>query len=284
VSSTNQLAELLETLEAAADRKRFNRREFFEPYPKQPSSSRWARPSANVSSWPATSSESRGGRGRSLLPHDGQVPGRGGRASGSTKPTRGWIAGQTGLLVRDVQQKKLCGPPGVVSEQGTGFIPRADFIDKTLARGVTDAYDTIQVQHYGPDGKKDGISTATFKSYEQGRAKFQGEPVDWIWCDEEPPADVYSEIVTRTNATKGIVFMTFTPLLGMSDVVMRFLNEETADPRCRHHDDRRRHALHPGGACSGRGRLPAARTGGPRQGHPHAGLGTHLPVQRGEHS
>ena len=30
-----------------------------------------------------------------------------------TKPTRGWIAGQTSLVVRDVQQKKLCGEPGV---------------------------------------------------------------------------------------------------------------------------------------------------------------------------
>src|SRR5260221_376818 len=29
------------------------------------------------------------------------------------KPTKGWIAGETSLVVRDVQQKKLCGEPGV---------------------------------------------------------------------------------------------------------------------------------------------------------------------------
>ncbi|TIR67326.1 MAG: hypothetical protein E5X15_28920, partial [Mesorhizobium sp.] len=44
--------------------------------------------------------------------------------------------------------------------------------------------------------------------------------------DEEPPLDIYSEGLTRTNATGGITIVTFTPLLGMSDVVLRFLSAE----------------------------------------------------------
>ena len=32
----------------------------------------------------------------------------------------------------------------------------------------------------------------------------------------------YSEGLTRTNATGGITIVTFTPLLAMSDVVLRF--------------------------------------------------------------
>ena len=40
--------------------------------------------------------------------------------------------------------------------------------------------------------------------------------------DEEPPLDIYSEGLTRTNATGGITIVTFTPLVGMSDVVLRF--------------------------------------------------------------
>jgi phage terminase large subunit-like protein len=143
-----------------------------------------------------------------------------------TRPVRGWIDGETGLLVRDVQQKKLMGPPGVDVDFGTGMIPREAIVDKSLARGVTDAYDTIQIKHYRSDGTPDGVSTATFKSYEQGRQKHQGEPVDFIWCDEEPPADVYSEIVTRTTATGGMVYTTFTPLKGMSEVVRMFLQEK----------------------------------------------------------
>ncbi len=62
-------------------------------------------------------------------------------------------------------------------------------------------------------------------TYEQGRAKWQGAPVDVIWMDEEPDdPDLYSEAVTRTNQTNGIVMMTFTPLLGVTDVVDRFTN------------------------------------------------------------
>jgi len=46
------------------------------------------------------------------------------------------------------------------------------------------------------------------------------------WFDEEPPMDIYTEGLTRLIATGGIAFMTFTPLLGMSAVVRRFLQEK----------------------------------------------------------
>jgi len=138
-----------------------------------------------------------------------------------TKPTKGWIAGETSLVVRDVQQKKLCGEPGVDALFGTGMIPKDLFTDKpSLARGITDAYDTIQVRHVSG-----GVSVARFKSYEQGRTKFQGESIDWGWADEEPPEDVYAELLTRTVATGGMVWVTFTPLKGRSAVVLRFLDE-----------------------------------------------------------
>ena len=43
---------------------------------------------------------------------------------------------------------------------------------------------------------------------------------------QEPPLDIYMEGLTRTNATGGIAILTFTPLLGMSEVVMLFLTED----------------------------------------------------------
>lgn len=141
------------------------------------------------------------------------------------KPTKGWVTGETSLVVRDVQQKKLCGEPGVDDLFGTGLIPKDLFVDKpSLARGVTDAYDTIQVRHVSG-----GISVARFKSYEQGRQKFQGEGIDWGWADEEPPEDVYAELLARTIATGGMVYVTFTPLKGRSSVVLRFLDEPSPD-------------------------------------------------------
>jgi phage terminase large subunit-like protein len=141
------------------------------------------------------------------------------------KSTMGWICGETSLLVRDVQQKKLCGPPGVDDLFGTGMIPKDAFTDKpSLARGVTDAYDTIQVRH-----KSGGISIGRFKSYEQGRQKFQGEGLDWIWFDEEPPLDIYAEGVARIGEKDGIAWLTFTPLKGRSEVVLRFLDDPSDD-------------------------------------------------------
>src|SRR5580704_11575853 len=93
-------------------------------------------------------------------------------------PTKGWICGETSTAVRDTQQKKLCGEAGVDELFGTGLIPKDKFVDKpSLARGVTDAYDTVQVRHVSG-----GISIIRFKSYEQGRSKFQGETLDWCWC------------------------------------------------------------------------------------------------------
>jgi phage terminase large subunit-like protein len=89
---------------------------------------------------------------------------------------------------------------------------------KRASSGVPDCVDTITVKHVSG-----GTSRLTFKTYDQGRERWQGETLNFVWFDEEPPADIYTEGLTRTNATGGVVWMTFTPLLGMSDVVRRFL-------------------------------------------------------------
>lgn len=144
------------------------------------------------------------------------------------RPVTAWAAGVSTTVVRDVSQRLLCGPAEVEAEFGTGFIPADCFLGKpTLARGaVGGSYDTIRVRHF-THGIEDGISTLQFKSYEQGRVKFQGASLDFIWWDEEPPIDIYVEGCTRFGATRGMSYMTFTPLLGMSDVVIRFLEEHS---------------------------------------------------------
>lgn len=138
-----------------------------------------------------------------------------------TKATSGWASGVTGLATRDVVQKTLLGRFG---EFGTGSIPHAQIVGTTPARGVAEAVDIIRVKHVSG-----GVSEIGLKSYEQGREKWQGPTLDWVWFDEEPPEDIYTEGLTRTNATGGLVWMTFTPLLGMSEVVKRFLVEKSAD-------------------------------------------------------
>lgn len=47
------------------------------------------------------------------------------------------------------------------------------------------------------------------------------------WLDEEPPQDVYTECITRTMTTNGMIICTFTPLEGLTDVAMMFMPELT---------------------------------------------------------
>lgn len=137
------------------------------------------------------------------------------------KPTVGWAAGVTSETTRDNPQRVLMGRTG---SHGTGAIPFDAIMETTSARGVADLLDSVKVRHVSG-----GISLIALKSYEKGREKWQGETLDWVWYDEEPDEDIYTEGLTRTNATGGLVWMTFTPLLGMSNVVKRFLLEKSPD-------------------------------------------------------
>lgn len=134
-------------------------------------------------------------------------------------PTTGWAASTTQQGTRDTVQRLLLGKPG---EWGTGAIPKASIIEcKRASGGVPDCVDTVTIRH-----ASGGVSRVTFKTYDQGRERWQGETLNFVWFDEEPPATIYTEGLTRTNATGGVAWMTFTPLMGMSDVVRRFLIEK----------------------------------------------------------
>lgn len=148
------------------------------------------------------------------------------------RPTRAWVAGVTGESTRDNPQRILLGTVSDVMAYGPGrgLIPKKCLKREkmTLARGVSDLFDTVLVQHY-TNGEKDGWSELKFKSYERGREKWQGDTLDFIWYDEEPSEEIYSEGLARIIATNGMEFVTFTPLQGMSKVVLRFINEKSPD-------------------------------------------------------
>jgi len=127
-------------------------------------------------------------------------------------------------LTRDGVQRLLVGPPDREEEWGTGFIPQAAIADRARRQGVPNTLDSVTVRHISG-----GLSTLSFKSYDQGRTKWQAATVDFVWFDEEPPEDVYFEGITRTNATGGSIMVTFTPLKGMSKVVQRFMMEQSED-------------------------------------------------------
>src|SRR5215467_9558268 len=119
------------------------------------------------------------------------------------RPTVGWACGVTGEVVRDTVQKILVGRVG---QEGTGAIPKEAIAELVSARGIPELLDTIKVKHVSG-----GHSIIGLKTYASGREKFQGETLDWVWFDEEPPIEIYTEGLTRTNVGANPVWMTFTP-------------------------------------------------------------------------
>jgi len=144
------------------------------------------------------------------------------------RPVRAWVAGDTRTTTRDIVQHALMGvgAEGKSGDIGTGMIPGDSLVgEPTPMQGVPGGFDTVRVKH-----KTGGISVLQFKSYDQGRRTFQGTQKDLIWVDEEPPMDVYEEALLRLTATtpgeeNGLLLCTFTPLLGLSKVALKFLPE-----------------------------------------------------------
>jgi phage terminase large subunit-like protein len=137
------------------------------------------------------------------------------------KPTLVWTGSPTNETSRDIVQAELLG--GLGEELGSGTVPRALIVGKPTTRqaGVKNVVDTFQVKH-----EAGGISTCYLKTYEQGWQKWQGTAPHVVWLDEEPPASeekIFSESQTRILTSNGILFVTFTPMQGMTNIVEHFM-------------------------------------------------------------
>lgn len=133
-------------------------------------------------------------------------------------PILAWTGSPTNETSRDIVQNELLG--GLGEKLGTGSIPRDRLIGKPTTRqaGVKDVVDKFEIRH-----KSGGISTCILKTYEQGWQKWQGTAPHVVWCDEEPDDYmIYSEAQTRVLSSGGIVLVTFTPLLGVTELVEHF--------------------------------------------------------------
>lgn len=130
------------------------------------------------------------------------------------EPTHGWVVGPDARTVRDTVQQELLGPIG---EWGTGMLPAHVLGKVSMLQGTPGAIDTIQVRHVSG-----GWSTIGFKNYKQDIQAFMGTARHWIWCDEECPIEIWNECNIRTATTNGIMLATFTPLEGLTRMVVNF--------------------------------------------------------------
>ncbi|MDE6667497.1 MAG: terminase family protein, partial [Clostridia bacterium] len=119
------------------------------------------------------------------------------------KDVFGWAVSLSQQVQRDVAQAKILS-----------YLPKSWIADITMLSGRKDSpaggvIDQIKIKNvYG------GISTLGFKSCDQGREKFQGSSLDFVWFDEEPPRDIYEECLMRVMDKQGDIFGTMTPLKG----------------------------------------------------------------------
>lgn len=146
------------------------------------------------------------------------------------KPIAAWVGTLTTGHLKSPIQKLLFGS---FADKGTGMIPKECMLadDGSTVRtwnmpGVPNVVGTALIRHH-TDGVFDGWSSVEFKAYEQGWEKFQSDKLDLIWLDEEPKdPQIYTECCMRTAGDEGdtgIIYCTFTPLLGFSDTVLGFL-------------------------------------------------------------
>lgn len=131
------------------------------------------------------------------------------------KNTFGWVVSLSQQVQRDVAQEKILK-----------YLNPDWIVDVTMLSGRKDSLqmgviDQIKIQNvFG------GVSTIGFKSCDQGREKFQGASLDYVWFDEEPPKDIYDECRMRILDKKGEIFGTMTPLKGLTFIYEEiFLNK-----------------------------------------------------------
>lgn len=130
-----------------------------------------------------------------------------------------WVASESAKDVRGILQPLLFG--GLVNDSyNLGLIPEDLIVKKAM--GNNGAIDYAVIKH-----ASGGISYLYFKSYEQGREKFQGARCHFIHADEEPPYDIYLECLMRLSDVdgkgQGRMILTMTPLKGYTEMTAYFM-------------------------------------------------------------
>lgn len=121
------------------------------------------------------------------------------------KVTEGWVVSLSRQVQRDVAQKKILQ-----------YLPQS-YIEKiVMVSGGADSAENGIIDFIVVRSAVGGLSKIGFKSCDQGREKFQGASLDYVWFDEEPPQDIYMECKMRVLDKCGDIFGTMTPLKGLT--------------------------------------------------------------------
>lgn len=135
------------------------------------------------------------------------------------KEVFGWVVSLTSQVQRDVAQAKILH-----------YLDPRWIVDITMTSGKRDSPEYGVIDQIRVKNIFGGISTIGFKSCDQGREKFQGSSLDFVWFDEEPPEDIYRECKMRVLDKSGDIFGTMTPLKGLTFIYDEiYLNSANSD-------------------------------------------------------
>lgn len=121
------------------------------------------------------------------------------------KLTSGWVVSLSRQVQRDVAQRKILE-----------YLPASCIEKIVMVSGGQDSAENGIIDFILVRSQVGGISKIGFKSCDQGREKFQGTSLDYVWFDEEPPYDIYLECKMRVLDRCGEIFGTMTPLKGLT--------------------------------------------------------------------
>ena len=214
-----QNTELLKLLQEQKQRERFNKINYYDPYPYQMDFHKTGKENSQRLLMAANRiGKSYCGAAEMSYHLTGIYPDwwEGRRYD---QPITAWAGGVSNETTRDIVQAELLGSPDDPEAFGSGSIPQKYIIKTERKPGVPNAKSVALIRHIAG-----GNSSLHFKAYEMGVDKWQGRSVDVVWLDEEPSRELYSQAVTRTLDRRGMVYMTFTPEQGMTETVAAFMN------------------------------------------------------------
>jgi phage terminase large subunit-like protein len=136
------------------------------------------------------------------------------------KPPLILVAGKTNDSTKNILQKELFGDAMDPDSFGSGAVPKHLIGEVTRKPGVPNAYSEVLVKHVS--GK---WSKVIFMSYEMKARAFMGYRFDAAHLDEEPPTDVYEQVYRSTLSTNGVIYLTYTPEEGVTEIVHRFMQD-----------------------------------------------------------
>ena len=133
--------------------------------------------------------------------------------------TECWVVSLSNRVQKEVAQAKILK-----------YLPKNKIIDIVMNEGKKSDPENGIIECIVVKNIFGNASRIWFKSCAEGREKFQGSSLDFVWFDEEPPEDIYNECKMRVLDKCGEIFGTMTPLKGFTyiynEIYLNSLNDD----------------------------------------------------------